>query len=190
MSPAGENIWGPGQCKNDRDGTVDHDERLRITGIEPSREKQEFPPEPATDYISIERNFTEVCVAARPLAELIAPPTMRSTSCSDKYARARTARPASRPSPDDRFHHCIFYPISSAFDAWGYPPLGSKPETSCSNALFVISLYVVATTLISNPPWDGLFRETHPLRSAERRLQIGGRAYLCNRSLNASAASS
>ena len=37
MSPAGENIWGPGQCKNDRDGTVDHDERLRITGIEPGR---------------------------------------------------------------------------------------------------------------------------------------------------------
>ena len=35
------------------------------------------------------------------------------------------------PSPDDRFHHCIFYPISSAFDAWGYPPLGSKPETRC-----------------------------------------------------------
>ena len=35
MSPAGENIWGPDQCKNDRDGTVDHDER--ITGIEPGR---------------------------------------------------------------------------------------------------------------------------------------------------------
>jgi hypothetical protein len=37
MSPAGENIWGPDQCKNDRDGMVDHDERLRITGIEPGR---------------------------------------------------------------------------------------------------------------------------------------------------------
>jgi hypothetical protein len=37
MSPAEENIWGPDQCKNDRDGTVDHDERLRITGIEPGR---------------------------------------------------------------------------------------------------------------------------------------------------------
>ena len=35
------------------------------------------------------------------------------------------------PSPDDRFHHCTFYPVSSAFDAWGYPPLGSKPETRC-----------------------------------------------------------
>jgi len=37
MSPAGTDDWGPDQCKNDRDGTVDHDERLRITGIEPGR---------------------------------------------------------------------------------------------------------------------------------------------------------
>jgi len=37
MSPAGKDNWGPDQCKNDRDGTVDHDERLRITGIEPGR---------------------------------------------------------------------------------------------------------------------------------------------------------
>jgi hypothetical protein len=37
MSPAGKDSWGPDQCKNDRDGTVDHDERLRITGIEPGR---------------------------------------------------------------------------------------------------------------------------------------------------------
>jgi hypothetical protein len=37
LSPAGADNWGPDQCKNDRDGTVDHDERLRITGIEPGR---------------------------------------------------------------------------------------------------------------------------------------------------------
>ena len=37
LSPAGKDAWGPDQCKNDRDGTVDHDERLRITGIEPGR---------------------------------------------------------------------------------------------------------------------------------------------------------
>ena len=36
MSPAGKES-GPDQCKNDRDGTVDHDERLRITGVEPGR---------------------------------------------------------------------------------------------------------------------------------------------------------
>jgi hypothetical protein len=33
--------------------------------------------EPATDFISAERKFTKVCVFARPLAELVAPPTMR-----------------------------------------------------------------------------------------------------------------
>src|SRR6266498_5175747 len=32
---------------------------------------------PATDSISFERNFTEVCLFARPCAELAAPPTMR-----------------------------------------------------------------------------------------------------------------
>src|SRR6266849_2128775 len=37
LSPAGKDTWGPDQCKNDRDGEVDHDERLRITGIEPGR---------------------------------------------------------------------------------------------------------------------------------------------------------
>jgi hypothetical protein len=37
ISPAGKEAWGPNQCQNDRDGTVDHDERLRITGIEPGR---------------------------------------------------------------------------------------------------------------------------------------------------------
>ena len=37
MSPAGKDSWGPDQCKNDRDGTVDHDERLRIAGVEPGR---------------------------------------------------------------------------------------------------------------------------------------------------------
>jgi hypothetical protein len=37
LSPAGQETWGPDQCKNDRDGTVDHDERLRISGITPGR---------------------------------------------------------------------------------------------------------------------------------------------------------
>ena len=37
MSPTGKDAWGPNQCENDRDGTVDHDERLRITGIAPGR---------------------------------------------------------------------------------------------------------------------------------------------------------
>ncbi len=37
LSPAGREDWGSDQCANDRDGTVDHDERLRITGIAPGR---------------------------------------------------------------------------------------------------------------------------------------------------------
>src|SRR6185437_14945496 len=37
LSPAGKDTWGPNQTLNDRDKEVDHDERLRITGIEPGR---------------------------------------------------------------------------------------------------------------------------------------------------------
>jgi hypothetical protein len=37
LSPAGKEEWGPDQCKNDRDGEVDHNERLRITGVTPGR---------------------------------------------------------------------------------------------------------------------------------------------------------
>jgi hypothetical protein len=37
MAPAGTGAWGSNQCANDRDGTVDHDERLRIVGIGPGR---------------------------------------------------------------------------------------------------------------------------------------------------------
>jgi hypothetical protein len=37
LSPAGRNDWGPNQTLNDRDKEVDHDERLRITGVEPGR---------------------------------------------------------------------------------------------------------------------------------------------------------
>ena len=37
LSPGGQNAWGANQCANDPDGTVDHDERLRITGVSPGR---------------------------------------------------------------------------------------------------------------------------------------------------------
>jgi hypothetical protein len=33
LAPAGTTNWGPDQCRNDPDGQVDFDERLRITGI-------------------------------------------------------------------------------------------------------------------------------------------------------------
>lgn len=35
LAPAGTTNWGPNQCKNDKDGTVESDERLRITGVAP-----------------------------------------------------------------------------------------------------------------------------------------------------------
>src|SRR6202046_4199201 len=35
LAPAGTTNWGDNQCKNDKDGTVDSDERLRITGVSP-----------------------------------------------------------------------------------------------------------------------------------------------------------
>lgn len=37
LSPAGKNEWGPNQTLNDKDKEVDHDERLRMTGIVPGR---------------------------------------------------------------------------------------------------------------------------------------------------------
>jgi hypothetical protein len=37
FSPAGKNQWGHNQCRNDDDGTVDHNERLRVTGLTPGR---------------------------------------------------------------------------------------------------------------------------------------------------------
>ena len=33
LAPAGTKNWSDNQCKNDKDGTVDSDERLRITGV-------------------------------------------------------------------------------------------------------------------------------------------------------------
>jgi hypothetical protein len=35
LAPAGSNKFGPDQCKNDKDGSVDHDERLPVTGVSP-----------------------------------------------------------------------------------------------------------------------------------------------------------
>jgi len=33
LAPAGTENFGPDQAKNDKDGAVDHDERLKITGV-------------------------------------------------------------------------------------------------------------------------------------------------------------
>jgi len=33
LAPAGTTKWGPNQCANDADGSVDPDERLKLTGL-------------------------------------------------------------------------------------------------------------------------------------------------------------
>ena len=33
LTPAGASAFGPNQTKNDPDGTVDHDERVKVTGV-------------------------------------------------------------------------------------------------------------------------------------------------------------
>ncbi len=42
LAPAGTTMWGSDQCKNDPDGSVDFDERLRITGIGSGRYDVKF----------------------------------------------------------------------------------------------------------------------------------------------------
>jgi hypothetical protein len=37
LSPAGKDTWGANQTLNDKDKEVDHDERLRITSVDPGR---------------------------------------------------------------------------------------------------------------------------------------------------------
>ena len=37
LAPAGTTAWGADQCRNDPDGRVDFDERLRITGVTSGR---------------------------------------------------------------------------------------------------------------------------------------------------------
>ncbi|HXZ14939.1 MAG TPA: hypothetical protein VEH77_03040 [Roseiarcus sp.] len=33
LAPAGTDAFGPNQCLNDPDGAVDHDERVKVTGV-------------------------------------------------------------------------------------------------------------------------------------------------------------
>ena len=37
LAPAGTQAWGPNQCDNDPDKSVDPDERLKIVGVVPGR---------------------------------------------------------------------------------------------------------------------------------------------------------
>lgn len=42
LAPSGTSKWGPDQCRNDPDGSVDFDERLRITGVSSGRYDARF----------------------------------------------------------------------------------------------------------------------------------------------------
>ena len=35
------------------------------------------------------------------------------------------------PSPDERFHHCIYYPVANEFDPSGYSAWSDTPVTRC-----------------------------------------------------------
>jgi hypothetical protein len=35
------------------------------------------------------------------------------------------------PSPDDRFHHCTYYPMANDFDPYRGPIWGDTPKTRC-----------------------------------------------------------
>jgi hypothetical protein len=37
LAPSGSDKFGPNQCANDPDGSVDSDERLRLTGVTPGK---------------------------------------------------------------------------------------------------------------------------------------------------------
>ena len=48
MAPAGSGAFGPDQCANDPDGSVDHDERLRLAGIDPGRYDVQLATKPTS----------------------------------------------------------------------------------------------------------------------------------------------
>ncbi len=55
LAPAGTSNWGPNQCKNDKDGSVDSDERLRVTDVASGTYDAKFTD--ATGRVCIVRNI-------------------------------------------------------------------------------------------------------------------------------------
>src|SRR5262249_1756071 len=109
MSSVGQDIWGPDQCRNDRDETVDHDERLRITGVELGRYDVKLTVLFSDDCWSCRRN-NEIDLQSSELGGELGEalnaslrPAMRRRSAD------RSARPP-RPQAADR---CFFAKITS-----------------------------------------------------------------------------
>ena len=55
LAPAGTTNWGPDQCKNDKDGSVESDERLRITDVASGTYDAKFAD--VTGRVCIARNI-------------------------------------------------------------------------------------------------------------------------------------
>ena len=52
LAPAGTTQWGPDQCHNDPDGSVDFDERLKITGVASGRYDVRFADKTGRSWVS------------------------------------------------------------------------------------------------------------------------------------------
>ena len=60
------------------------------------------------------------------------------------------------PSPDERFHQCIYFPMANEFDPWGGPVFEDKPKDQmllCSDELFVV-LEPWRDRCSVSEPWD------------------------------------
>ena len=64
LSPPGKNDWGPNHTLNDKDKEVDHDERLRITGVEPGRYDAKVSYGTARQCFVRERNQSQIGISA------------------------------------------------------------------------------------------------------------------------------
>jgi len=65
LSPAGKDTWGPNQTLNDKDKEVDHDERLRITGVEPGRYDAKVGYRDSKALCEISRSRTSLSLSFR-----------------------------------------------------------------------------------------------------------------------------
>ena len=109
MSPAGKDSWGPDQCRNDRDETVDHDERLQITGVELGRYDVKLTVLCSDDCWSCRRN-NEIDLQSSELGGELGEALNASLRLAMRRRSAdRSARPP-RPQAADR---CFFAKITS-----------------------------------------------------------------------------
>ena len=63
----------------------------------------------------------------RPVEATVLPDGSYYLPASDETIPADMAT----PSPDDRFHHCIYYPFAGEFLPWGGPTYENPPMTRC-----------------------------------------------------------